>query len=229
MAELQAPQAISMLHPVRMRGGLMADDTKRANYGAAEVCLAAGVPRATFHSWVARKYITQAPGPGMGVAREYTLMEAIRIAAVAELNRLGVPVSLAAGYCAHISSDYADVRTIIVLGPPRKGGRGARKSLIPTMNIVSFDQTRDLDKWLGQMRCLTILDLTRVAADTKRTLNDPMAGHRANVRGESAWQRDTGEKLIIALPDPRSKSGVEPAPVRVRRSRAPKRREKVRA
>jgi hypothetical protein len=65
-------------------------------YGPQEVCDAAGVSRATFHSWVARKYLPLPPGPGMGRERRFSASEAILVAVAAELTKLGLSIGVAA-------------------------------------------------------------------------------------------------------------------------------------
>jgi hypothetical protein len=182
-------------------------------FSPAEVAHAACVQRLTFHSWLARKYIPDAPAPGIGRSREFTLIEAIRICAMADLNRLGIPVSTAAGYCAHISGEYAAERTVMILGHKSKSRAGVR-----TMDIVAVDQIKDVGKLLDLMPYFVMIDLTAVAARTKRVLNDPMTRHRAELRIESAFVGPTGERFTIEVPDP---SMPEPAPApRRKRSRA---------
>jgi hypothetical protein len=137
---------------------------QETTFGPAEVCEAAGVPRATFHSWLARKYISDAPGPGAGRERRFTLIEAIRIAVIAELNRFGVPVSTAAGYCRRISGDYSTDPTVMILG------REQSSTAMAAMNIVPIKQLGEIGKLIGQIPFLLVIDLSRIAADTKKAL-----------------------------------------------------------
>jgi hypothetical protein len=76
-------------------------------WGPAEVYDAAGVSRGVAHSWVARQLIPLPPGPGMGRERRFSLLDAVRIAAVAELTRLGISVSVAARGAALIGGPAA--------------------------------------------------------------------------------------------------------------------------
>jgi hypothetical protein len=189
-------------------------------FSPAEVAHAAGVQRLTFHSWLARKYIPDAPAPGIGRSREFTLLEAIRICAMADLNRLGIPVSTAAGYCAHISGDYAAERTVMILGHKSSG-----RSPVRTMDIVAADQIKDVGKLLDLMPYFAMIDLTAVAARTAQVLNDPLTRHRAELRIESAFVGATGEKVRLAVYDPSAQDPpAEPAPVPKRARPARKRR-----
>lgn len=65
-------------------------------YTSPEVCAAAGASRPTFNTWLARRYVPLPPGPGTGRERRFTMFDAVRIAVMAELNRLGLAASVAA-------------------------------------------------------------------------------------------------------------------------------------
>jgi len=190
-------------------------DLTAPRFTSAEICLAADVARGTFDAWLLRRYLPVPIGPGTGKVRKFSVLDAIRIAVVAEMNRLGIPVSSAADFCVHVQNDYADVRTVMILGPPRKGPTGRRTTDHPTMDIVPLETVRDLDGLLGrgadgQMRGLVIIDLSRIAADTIALLTDPLTKHRADLRTESRWQGATGEKVSVVVPDPSLEDDPEP-------------------
>jgi hypothetical protein len=195
---------------VRDCWGMLAvtDDLMAKTYTEGEICLAAGISRAVLHSWVARRLVSQEPGPGAGTARLFTTLDGIRVAAIATLGRLGAPVGMAAGYAAHIMGAYVDEPTVMVLGE-RKTGR-------PSMHI---GPAKDLPELLGKMpNGVTILDLSKIAADVQRTLSDPATRYRADprIRTTSSWEGATDEKVRVLMPDP---SGQEPAPVTPKRRR----------
>jgi hypothetical protein len=193
----------------------MADKT----YGPAEVAIAAGIPRGTFHSQLARSLT---PGPGQGQSRRFTLVEAIRIAATAQLGRLGVPVATASACCASISArDYADgARTFLALG--------ARTAGLPTVDKLPLE---DIGKLMDRTPCAAIIDVCRIAADTQRVLNDPATRFRADprIRTRSEWQGATGEKVPLMVEDPSAQdTPAEPSPAKPARP-AKRRREPVEA
>jgi hypothetical protein len=179
----------------------------KETFGPAEVCAAAGVPRATFHSWLSRKYISDAPGPGMGRERRFTLIEAIRIAVIAELNRFGVPVGTAAGYCRRISGDYSTEPTVMILG---------REQTMAAMDIVPIKQLGEIGKLIGQVPFLLVIDLTRIAANTQKAL---AAGRRPAHHPARVDIAGVGEMF--------AKSEVIAAPAGADRPPARRKREKV--
>jgi hypothetical protein len=179
-------------------------------FGPAEVAIAAGIPRGTFHSQLARSHT---PGPGQGQSRRFTLEQAVRIAATEKLRRLGIAVAIASACCASITSDdyAAGARTLLVLG--------ARAAGMPTVDKLPASRLREA---LDRMPCLAILDMCRIAADTQRILNDPATRFRADprIRISSEWQG--APAATIAVPDPSAQA--EP-PVRKRAAPARKKLE----
>ena len=164
-------------------------------------------------SWLLRHLPLTASHPGKGTERRFSLLDAIKISTIAELVGLGMPVSAAASYGGAVR-DYGE-RTAMVL---QRRGKGA----IPTMRIVPFAQVRSLSAWLTEGA--TILDLSRIAANTRRILADPATKHLARMRTTSGWGAEaTAEKLVVEVIDP--SAPAEPAPVRKRARPARKRRE----
>jgi hypothetical protein len=66
-------------------------------YSSSAVCVALGLPRTTFDAWMLRGYLPLPAGPGTGRARALSLLDAARIGTIVQLNRLGIPLSLAGG------------------------------------------------------------------------------------------------------------------------------------
>lgn len=62
---------------------------------AKEVALGAGILRPTLDAWIARGWFRPRldPDPGQGKRRRYSEDDAVRLAAMAELGRLGVPLA----------------------------------------------------------------------------------------------------------------------------------------
>lgn len=76
-------------------------DLEAQMFGPAEVAHAARIPRATFHSWMARRYLPSG-SPGRGKAREFSLIDALRIGAMVQMTRVGISVAQAADFTAAI-------------------------------------------------------------------------------------------------------------------------------
>jgi hypothetical protein len=161
-------------------------------FGSAEVRFAARVSQGAFDSWLLRHLPLASGHPGKGAERRFSMLDAIKIATIAELVGLGLPASAAASYSGAVR-DYSE-RTIMVL-------QRRDKSAIPTMRIVPFAQVRILSAWLTEGA--TILDLSRIAANTRRILGDPATKHLARMRTTSGWAAEaTGENITIEVHDP---------------------------
>jgi hypothetical protein len=65
-------------------------------FSSADVVRAAGVSRAVFDAWLLRNVMPLPRGPGTGHSRRYTALDAVRIAAVADLVKAGLKVARAA-------------------------------------------------------------------------------------------------------------------------------------
>jgi hypothetical protein len=155
--------------------------TEAKTYGPQEVCDAANVPRATFHSWVARQYLPLPPGPGMGRERQFSLLDAIRIAVVAELNRLGVPPSTAGRASGLIAGILDGQRLALVLGVPSGAVNNDQTPKAPSMAMVRFTSLSDIELFLrdrfagGPPVGFTMLDITAIADRTRAALDQPGA------------------------------------------------------
>jgi hypothetical protein len=162
-------------------GGAAMTETK--TYGPQEVCDAAGVSRATFHSWVARQYLPLPPGPGMGRERQFTLLDAIRVAVVVQLNRLGVPASSAGRASGLITGSHDGGSWALVLGPSSGLMNKDQTPKAPPMAMVRFTSLSDIELVLrdrfagGAPAGFTMIDITAVADRTRAALEDPEHQH----------------------------------------------------
>ena len=116
----------------------VAEKMDEQTYGPAEVCLAAGVARATFHSWAARNYLPLPSGPGMGRERSFTFLDAVRIAAVSQLTRLGIMVGMAGRVVGLIKEEHLQrdrggewAALIVAPGRPAKDGEPQKRQNVP--------------------------------------------------------------------------------------------------
>lgn len=67
-----------------------------------QVCTASGFSRYQLEQWISRGYFEPAMKPANGKARLFSIEEAVRLAAMAELNRLGLPPKAANSACQYI-------------------------------------------------------------------------------------------------------------------------------
>jgi hypothetical protein len=88
-------------------------DPDAALFTSTQVCLAARMSRGTFHAWIMRRYLSVPPGPGTGKVRKFSLVDAVRIAIVAELCRQGFSVSKAAAYVDQIDGELRATITAV--------------------------------------------------------------------------------------------------------------------
>ena len=90
-----------------------------ATYGSTEVARAAGVNRATFDGWLLRRYLPlQGPSPGTGRAYRFTLLDAVRAAALAEMTAMGVLPGLAASAIGAIEREPEPGDRLVVTADP---------------------------------------------------------------------------------------------------------------
>jgi hypothetical protein len=133
-------------------------------------------------------------------------VEAIRIAAIAKLNRLGIPVSTAAHYCRRIDSDYSSEQTVMILG------RAPTTIGVEIMPIEKFGEIREM---IGQPPFLLVIDLSRIAADTKNALaaGRRPAHHRARVDIAGVGEMSAESEVIAAS------AGADRPPARRKREK----------
>ena len=153
-------------------------------FGPNQVCAAAGLPRATFNSWLSRQYLPVAPGRGMGKERRLTLLDAVRVAVVAELNRLGVSIGVAGKACDLIGQrEITHQRMALILTPSSKPLPDDDALRIPPIALVSFSRFEQIEHYLrirvmgGAPMGFTMIDITAVADRTRAALENPEVEH----------------------------------------------------
>lgn len=154
-------------------------------YGPAEVCYAANIPRATFHSWVSRGLLHLGRGPGMGKARQFTLIQAIRIATIARLNRLGIAVSTAADCCQGIHEDLLGMPCVLILlEPSQKNRRSSSEMQPPEIYAVEIKHLTDTLRRFGTRntipKAFSVIDISMINLEMTTILDDPETFARAN-------------------------------------------------
>ena len=160
------------------------------SYGPAEVSVAAGVPRPTLHSWIARKYLPLSPGPGMGRERRFTLDEVVMVAITAELSRLGLSVGAAAHAADLRSRLIADGHEPPIHEPgwtlvitPAAAPAGVDSSTMRPLGLIKVKNLTALRKRLkgeyGNPASVVLVDISAIA---KRTLERLKAGESKKER-----------------------------------------------
>jgi len=203
-------------------------------FTSAEVCLAVGLSRPTFDAWMLRGYMSLPPGPGTGRARRFSLTNAVRLAVTAELNRLGVSVSVAARAAILVSEPFSHgerrIGLLLMRSPAPEGddslhGPSVMRLQFKSMNDVMFQVAL---RHSAGSAAFTFLDVTNVAERAMRAL--------AHAPGEAAtpeWlNRFLGEQPSVSaggaddeLAAAPLKDGHQPGPKsrsRSRKAAAPK-------
>lgn len=145
-------------------------------YGPAEVCEAAGVPRATFHSWLARHYLPLPPSLGAGRERRFSIRDAVRVAIVAELNRVGVSVGVAARAAGLIfepfTKDERRIGLLLVKSPAAQGDEGLHGPAVMKLAFKSLDEVmfHVALRHAASSPSFTFLDVTDIAERTLQAL-----------------------------------------------------------
>ncbi len=151
------------------------------SYSTAEVSAAAGLNRMLLDAWLLRKYLPLPPGPGTGRSRRYSRLDAVRIAVVGELVRLGLGISVAAQAAEFIDAATPEEQKLsldepgwmFVLVPP---ATPQDERLWPHPFILTRCETlNDLHDFLqakvGTLMSFVFLDATRVAQQVTERLN----------------------------------------------------------
>ena len=94
-------------------------------YGSAAVARASGVGRATFNSWVLRKHLPLSAGPGTGRARHYGLLDAVRCAAFARMQSMGILPARAGSVVTAIDRVPLPGDVLLLTAHPRFGSLAA--------------------------------------------------------------------------------------------------------
>ena len=138
----------------------MTDDPKTnfadATWGPAAVYAAAGIHPGVAHSWIARHLVPLGPGPGMGRERQFSFMDAVLLATIVELTRLGLTVSTASHAAASLVrnrdwteralADANGLWTLVLERSPAPGGVEA-----PGLSPIAFfraDDAEGRDAWM---------------------------------------------------------------------------------
>ena len=202
-------------------------DGDTATYGSAEVARAAGIKRGMFDSWLLRKYLPLPPGPGTGRARQYTLLDAVRVAAMAHLTSIGVVPGRAGSSVAAIGRVPQPGDTLILTADPASGHSLAgvvypRADVPIENNILSFvsrivihDSAGAPVRPPGHYR----LDLFELAAQVQRGLQDP--DWRSDLAAIEAAEFDKHVVLPMMTP---AKASPDTAPTEQKAQPTPKRR-----
>jgi hypothetical protein len=173
-----------------MRGVIACDAVQRMDdetFGPEQVGRAAGMSRATLHSWIARKYLPLPPGPGMGRERRFTLAEAIVVAVTAELTKLGLSVGSASHAAAELAPLHAEGKRPRISDPPWRlvispssapagveAPEWSRVKLLPPMTPIELDDY--MREQPGDPAAFVIVDTSRIAQRTMERLGIGSAG-----------------------------------------------------
>jgi DNA-binding transcriptional MerR regulator len=74
-------------------------------FGPAEVSLATGVRRDNLHSWLSRRYLS-VESRGAGISRRFTFEQVAYVAAIASLERHGIPIGTAVTYLNEVKLQF---------------------------------------------------------------------------------------------------------------------------
>jgi hypothetical protein len=168
-------------------------------YSSAQVCRAAGLPRPTFDTWLLRRFLPLPPGPGTGRERQYSLLDAVRIAVAAELTRQGIAIGIAGRRCALIQQPFAEPRTALLLVGSFPTGDSAPAERGPASAVWRFGSFEDIAHALryrflnGPPAAFTMVDVTAVAERTRALLEDP-----DNVPAPTSWLDEDPERTTFA-------------------------------
>jgi hypothetical protein len=161
-------------------------------WGPAAIAAAAGVRRGVLHSWLARKYLSWTPSPGMGIERTFDILDAVRIAVVGELTRLGLTVGSAFRAAGLIQERMLvpppDRRWALIIAPPKAKteDNAAPEELddaapadddavkLGSVGLQLFQEFGDIanfaSRYLGDPPAFIFMDLTRTAARVRAAL-----------------------------------------------------------
>ena len=162
-------------------------------WGPAEVYAAAGVPRGVAHSWIARQLIPLPPGPGMGKERRFSFLDAMCVAVVAELTKLGFVVgsaSYAAGML--VRSGDSGIRSLNEEGwtlviAPSLAPAGTEAPRMSAMSLVKAESPEDMRKFIeaeySKFTSLVLVDVSGIARRMRERLGEGTAEPGATAEG----------------------------------------------
>jgi hypothetical protein len=170
----------------------MSELGRHRTYNSAEVCAAAGVPRVTFNAWLLRKYLPLPPGPGTGRSRQYSMLDAVRIAVVADLNRLGINVGVAAKLSGLVAEPLLDKRKFLVLAPSTQplGDEAVRAPPATIVHSVSLSGVEEkVALSFSDPASLVTVDISAVARRVASRLGVPVATGSATEDASTVSER----------------------------------------
>jgi hypothetical protein len=146
-----------------------------ATYGSSDVARAAGVNRATFDGWLLRRYLPlQEQPPGTGRARKYSLLDAVRAAAMAHMTSIGVLPGRAAAAIVAIERESQPGDTLVLTADPITGR--ALAGVVYSGAVGEFVSRLGVHDAAGARVPLPghyQLDLFEMSAQVQRSLQDP--------------------------------------------------------
>jgi DNA-binding transcriptional MerR regulator len=185
--------------------------TIMTRYSTAQVAAAAGVARTALDTWLLRGVIPPVPKAGQGAARQFSFVDAVRIAAIAAIERHGLPVSAAGDLMRRVDEAFA--RAVEERGEPAvlllaRGGA----SIIPRTGMIRMWQNLERGDHRRDFPTVhTALDLTRLVHEVRAALERP--GHVFR------WEGGSGEvvDVVVETQEP------EDVPQSLRKRRNPRR------
>jgi len=154
-------------------------EDEQRTYTSAEVCRAVGLPRSTFDAWLLRQFLPLPLGPGTGRSRSYSLLDAVRIAVVAELTKQGISVGIAGRLCGLILKPFSDPRTALLLASTATTREAYQAGRCPAAAIVQFTSFDQIARTLrfgfvnGAPATFTMMDVRAIADRTRAALEQP--------------------------------------------------------
>lgn len=152
-------------------------------FSSAQVCRASGLSRGTFDAWMLRRYMPVEPGPGTGRVREFSILDAVRIALAAELTRLGVSVSIASRMSGFVQDRHLTPLNkkgwVLLLASSSSVHSKDAENRGPGHTLIKFDGLADIQRALHGMTpgtspaSFVMVDVTAVADRTRAALADP--------------------------------------------------------
>jgi hypothetical protein len=112
-----------------------------------------------------RKYLPLPPGPGTGRSRRYSILDAVRIAVVAELGRFGINIGTAAKAAELIGEPVDEPNQVLVMGPSTWPIGSKPPDLLPLL-IFTYETVEELQTFIAEQFPVSFMfvDISAVAA-----------------------------------------------------------------
>jgi hypothetical protein len=156
-------------------------DPDAALFTSTQVCVAARMSRGTFDAWLLRRYLSIPPGPGTGKVRKLSLVNAIRIAIVAELCRQGFPVSKAAAYVDQIDCELRatinavnNSETVLMIADDENGQQHVWIDNEGSLTAFMSGYGGRHDAGHGRTMFYSVLLLADLISNVRQTLMEPI-------------------------------------------------------